>query len=103
MFDFLSSVGSFISEVLKDIPSTPSDPIDRKLTIDAITSDSIDCKCGNNAIPVYATSNKYYCPSCGSRFSNSPHPLFMNKMLAIKDSKHYYDEYVESIKKTLTP
>lgn len=41
-----------------------------------IIQESITCKCGGTAIPVFDASNKYFCLKCKSRFANARHHLY---------------------------
>jgi len=41
-----------------------------------VEQDSITCKCGGLAVPVFDASNKYHCVKCDSRFSNSRHHIY---------------------------
>lgn len=40
-----------------------------------VEQESITCRCGGLAVPVFDANNKYHCVKCNSRFSNARHAL----------------------------
>ena len=74
---FLSKVGSAFEKFYNSI-NGPINDSRQAIVRNYLLQDSITCKCGGLAVPVYNTSNKYLCLKCCSRFANARHHITSN-------------------------
>lgn len=80
--NFFNRIGNTLKEWDKKLGDSIQRRQKEKLTKEIsavmyyVEQDSITCKCGGLAVPVFDASNKYHCVKCGSRFSNSRHHIY---------------------------
>lgn len=64
-----------------------------------LIQDSITCRCGGMAVPVFNTTNKYLCISCNARFANARHRLYQNIGKHSDISQITYDKVIFQLQK----
>ncbi len=64
-----------------------------------LIQDSLTCRCGGMAVPVFNTTNKYLCVSCGARFANARHRLYQNMEKHSDISQITYDKVILQLQK----